>query len=88
LHDLAAAPLFLHLRGDGLRHEQEPTNIDAELTVKICFRHLAERPHVENAGVVDENVDAAECFDRLRDRRRDLILVTHIETHGDGRRAE
>jgi hypothetical protein len=66
LHDMTAAPL-LHFSDRKLRHVEEPSEIDVQNGSVVGVRVLSERLGDENAGVVNERVDAPKPTHRLRD---------------------
>ena len=53
--------------------ENQTKNIGIELTVKLGFRHFFKRFEVVNSGVVNQDVDLAECFFPSAKRRRCLF---------------
>src|SRR6202022_2001965 len=83
-----AAALADHLLRHRLGDEQQPPYIDAELTVEVRFSEFGNRPHVEDAGVVDEDVDAAKFLENLRHHRLDRTAVAHVEPYCQGLAAE
>ena len=73
---LTIAPGFaalLHLRHHvpcaGLRHQEGTLEIDAQDLVEVGFRNIEEVAGRNDAGIVDEYVDAAETGDDRRDQR-------------------
>ena len=50
-----------------LCRKQQAQHIDVEEPVKVLFRDLLERQEIVDAGIVDQNVEPAECLLRLRE---------------------
>ena len=78
--DAAVLPL-LHHAERGLRDVERALQVDVEDDLEVLRRELRERLVAQDAGVVDDDVDASEAVDRgLDDRlaalgRRDRVVV-------------
>ncbi|MOA07808.1 hypothetical protein D3C78_1275310 [compost metagenome] len=59
--------------------------MDIDHRLNVGHLHLGERLVAQDAGVVDQDVDATEGFYRLFDHGLDLLVVGHVGTVGDGR---
>ena len=82
LDDVAAA-LLLHL-GDGeLGDVEEARDVDADHGRIVFGGVLRERLGDEDAGVVDQRVDAAEALDGLRDHALGGVPVGDVAGHGE-----
>ena len=57
--DLPTTALGHHLAGRGLEGEQEALGVDGELLVVARLGDLEDRRHLEDAGIVHKDVDAA-----------------------------
>src|SRR5438552_5697519 len=55
-----------------LRRENQTKNIGIELPMKFILRHCFERFELIYAGVVNQNVELAECFLRLGKQALDV----------------
>jgi hypothetical protein len=86
--DLAAAALLDHLLGAGLQHEQEALDIDGVDAPVALAGDLDNRREVEDAGVVDQDVEAAEMRHRGGDCRVDRSLFGDVELDPEGVRPE
>ena len=64
--DLAAAPCSTICAGHRLQREEQALHIDGELPVVALLGDLQQRRHVEDGGIVDQDVDAARRGDDLR----------------------
>src|SRR5271167_2095671 len=67
-----------------LRCEQETADVDVEELVIVLFGEGLDRGELVDAGVVDEDVEAAEVLDRRVDKALGLGGVGHIGAYGDG----
>jgi len=65
----------------GLAHQERALQVDPQHGVEIRFGHVQEIRRLENAGVVDQHVDAAMRLHCLGDHRVDLRLVAHVAMH-------
>ena len=86
--DLAAAALLDHLLGAGLQHEQKALDIDGIDAPVALAGDLDNRREVEDAGVVDQDVEAAEMRYGGGDRRVDRSLFGDVELDPEGVRPE
>ena len=57
---------------------------DADHRVEVGFGHLEEHAVAQDAGVVHEDVEAAEAVDRLLDQVLGSVPVGHVVVVGDG----
>ena len=72
-----ARALLDHLPRGCLTGEECPLEVHAENAVELLFRQIEKRRVIDNAGVVDEHVDAAVHLERLGDQ------VVHVELFRD-----
>jgi len=78
VHDPAEAPLA-HVRKRGLTREERPSEIDVEDVLERREREILDGRAVGTAaGVVYENVERAEAFDRLLSGEFNLVPVGDI----------
>ena len=71
----------LHARDHSLADEDRSTDVHVILAAVILLRDLFQRAHVEDAGIVDEDVDPAK---RLFDPRYPVLdrrVVSHVHRH-------
>jgi hypothetical protein len=72
--------LLAHLRHDGARHPHEPEEIGVEdrtrLLHRAFFRAGGRNPE---AGVVDQQVDAALALHQLLDRGVHRVVAVHVQ---------
>jgi hypothetical protein len=76
VHDLPSA-LLAHHRDDRAAREEHRRDVDLHHVVPLVEGDLGERAHLERgveAGVVDEDVDAAISLERLSDHPLDVLL--------------
>ena len=66
-----------------LRRQNQTENIGIELPMKLVLRHRFERFELVDAGVVNQNVELAECFLRLDKQALDVLLLRNIGLDGD-----
>ena len=52
--------------------------------VPLCFGHSEKRLAGVYAGVIDQNIDAAEIADRAFDPGRDIAGALHVAAKGNG----
>jgi hypothetical protein len=75
---MAAAP-GAHARQDRARHIGQPPEIDLEHAANFVVVAFLDGGEIADAGIVDEDVDAAKLGLSRRDARRDLGGLGHIE---------
>jgi hypothetical protein len=73
VHDDARAACD-HARYDGTRDVEQPVDVDAKNLAPVALAHVEQLAAAQDAGVVDENVDASELRGERRDRRFDFVL--------------
>ncbi|MCY1427281.1 hypothetical protein D9M71_431210 [compost metagenome] len=85
-HDDAAVALVAHDRPYRVSQAERAFDVDVLDQVPLLFGHLVERGVAQDAGVVDEDIDGAECLQRGGD---DLLALGHrmmvgnrFATHG------
>lgn len=76
-----------HLREDGERGVERAPEDDAHRLLKVRDGHRANRPRLDNSGVVNENIDAPEPPHRLLDGVGHVIAVGDIAGDGEDGRA-
>ena len=72
-----------HALGDRLKGEEQAFDVDGENLVVAGFGDFDDRRHVEDAGVVDENVDPAPSLNHVLDRSLDGGCLGDVESEGD-----
>ncbi len=70
--------LFLQQRQEGLAALDHAHQVDRDLPVPILQRQFTEEPARGHAGVVDDDIDAAEFLFAGLGEGRQLAVVTHI----------
>ena len=81
IDDLAAL-LFFHLRKDRLGAEKRPFDIDRRNAVPFLGGNLVKRMALDSdkdRRIVDQNIDAAELFDRLGGHAVGVLFAGHID---------
>src|SRR5215471_3698389 len=73
-----AATLGDHRGQDELRHQEGAFEIDVNLLIPLFFRALESRLRIVDAGVVEENVDAAVGIESFFDGSAAVAGRTHI----------
>ena len=73
-----AAAARTQVRQAGLRAGEGAAHVDAEHQVEALHRRRQRAGQADRAGVVDQDVDAAEALDRRRDRRRHRGFVADV----------
>ena len=68
----------------GLEGEEQALDVDVEDLVEARPRHLDDGRHVEDRGVVDEDVDAAAAGHHPLHRRLDRVGRRHVEAKAVG----
>ena len=86
--DDAAVALALHDRQHRLDHGEEAEHLVAQLPLQDRQRRALDRSAQVSAGVVDQNVDAAECLKRGVDEFAHGRFVGHVGRNTDHRRAD
>jgi hypothetical protein len=76
--DDRAAPLTLHLRDHGLRHQQGAAQADVEDRVVVGVSDVDGLARLRDARVVDQRVDPAEDLKHRGDRRLARRLVRNV----------
>ena len=84
IDDLAALAPVLHAFGHFLQHENEALDVHPEDEVIALLGDFAPWRHVEDGGVVDEDVYAAHALLAFGDTGLDLIHLGDIERIGEG----
>src|SRR5580658_6195283 len=84
----AAFALLNHLAGCSLRDEKRPDEIDVENFLKFFERIIYEGDFLLDAGVVDDDVQLAECLDGFVNEVFDLIRLRDIGGNGQAPSAE
>ena len=85
VHDPAAAALA-HTRHDGTAREEHAEHVDVHHLAPLVDGDLVERAHRQRrvqAGVVDEDVDAAARLDGVRRHALDRRLVRDVDRQAD-----
>lgn len=76
-----ATAVFHALRGL-TRGEKHRAHVQIERPIEILFSRLFQRLESKHPGVVHENVQAAQGFDRLLEQAFDLRCIAHVRAHG------
>ena len=71
-------PLFDHAGNDGLRDDKGCVQIHVDHLTELLRRHVAHRDALDNPGVVYEDVDHADLFLHLLDKRLYSGFVRYI----------
>ena len=82
---LPPRPAAIIERGRDLGGEQHRPGVDAEDPVPLVGGDVEQRGDAEHAGVVDEDVDAAEPVDRRLGRFGGGGRIGEVADHGDAR---
>ncbi len=72
------------MRQAGACHDIGAAHIDSEHQVEALQRQFFRSLEHDRAGIVDQDVEAAEMLHRLFDRALDRLLIPHI--HADRQR--
>ena len=75
-------PCANHAFGDRLESEKQAFDVDGENLVVARFGDFDDRRHVEDAGVVDENVDPAPSLNYVLNRSLDGGCLCDVEREG------
>ena len=70
-----------HGSGHGLAHQERAFDVDAQHGIEIFFSDVKKIGRAENAGVVDQHIDAALPVKRLPHQLVHLRLVAHVAVH-------
>src|SRR5690606_28173665 len=82
--DAPATALGDHRLRSVLGAQERAAQVDPEHRVPFLDIHVHDGLHqVADAGVVDEDVDAAEALHDPCDHRLDLAFLQHVQRHGD-----
>jgi hypothetical protein len=76
-------PALHHLARHGLAHQERALDVDADHRVEVGLGHVQEIRSLEDAGVVDQHVDAAMRGQGARDQRVHVGLVADVAVHVD-----
>src|SRR3984957_14341530 len=82
--DLAALPTRNHALGDHLKSEEKTLDVDGKNLVVARLGDIDDSGHVEDTGVVDEDVDAAPALNDALDRSLDRSRLGDIERDSEG----
>ena len=66
-----------------LRGQNQTEDIGIELPMKLILRHRFERFELIYAGVINQNVELAECFLRLGKQALDVFFLRNIALDRD-----
>src|SRR5438034_11801951 len=67
-----------------LRGEERTQDVQVELLVEVLFGDAFERRGLVNSGVVEEDVEPAECPLRLGEETLDVCLLRDVCLHRNG----
>ena len=81
--DDRSAALLHHVRQHGLRRLPDPREVDGDHVIPLLIGELVGGGEREDAGVGDQDVDAAETRDALRHRSIQIGLLAHVTDDGD-----
>ena len=87
-HHDAAAPALAHVRDHRARAEERAAHVDLHHQVELAGRPLGQRREVDGAGVVDEDVDAAEFLERGIPHPLHVVEFAHVAAHRQRAAAE
>ena len=80
-----AAALLAQERQRRLRHPQRAEQVGLDLIASLGLAELLDHPELAVAGVVDDDVEAAEVLVRAAHRGERRVAVGHVERHGQHR---
>jgi hypothetical protein len=83
-----AAPPFLEIRDDRLDAVQHRADVDRHHLVDVLVGQFQHRPHDAAAGVVDPDVNAAECVERLVADPSDVSAARNVGDDDANRHSE
>ena len=72
------APRAAHVRQRRQDREERPPEVRRHRLLEVVDGHVLERPDLDDAGVVDEHVDAAPVVDDASDRALDLVAIGDV----------
>ena len=75
---------FAEMGKGGLRGEEKTEDVNVECLVKLFFGEGRDWRKLVDAGVVDQNVEAAEVLDGSVDDALSLSGLGYVSTDGDG----
>ena len=75
--DLAVA-LLDHARNNSLGHDERSVQVDVDNSTEISCGHLAHRDPLDDACVVDKDVNAAEFLLDIGDHSLDFIFLCYV----------
>ena len=84
IDDAPAAALLDHLLRGQLGSEERALQVDGKHFLVLRLGGIEHRSTRLDAGVVDHDVDAAECFDRGVDQLSQVIDLADVGLHADG----
>ncbi len=71
------------MRDGRTAHEERTVKGDAHHLAPVGKGKRLDRCLAADGGIVDENIEATECLDRLADQPRGILLLRHVaEQHG------
>jgi len=88
IDDLAVLLAFLERLGGRLDAPQRPLHIDAHDAVDFFRRDVEQGLHLRDAGIVDDDVEAAQFLLGKRHGGAHLIELRHVGNEGDGAAAQ
>jgi len=75
----AALAALDHVAGDRLEREEESLDVDGEDHVETLPGHVQHRRHIENGGVVDQDIDGAALAGNGLHHRNDRVLGGNVK---------
>lgn len=85
--DDAARTLAGHFTCHRLAHEKGALDVHTQHGVEIVLFDIEKVRHLEDAGIVDQHIDAAELLHDAGDKSVHLLLVAHIAVQVGGAQA-
>jgi hypothetical protein len=80
-HDSSLTPLA-HVRNHRPRAEERAAHVDAGDQIELAGGPFGQGRPVDGAGVVDQDVGAAEAVDGRCDHALDVVELAHVAPHG------
>ena len=77
-------PPLAHVGQDGADELERPADVRGEHPLEVVAALALERPDRDDAGVVDQHVDAAEVVADLADEPPHVVGVRHVAGGGEG----